>query len=734
MLLVVLCITQCKPISERNDNDSTHKTKLRCEITIDGGSKSDFTNLMINGKINWSDGRECIYLAVHGDDPQIIELESWSEGNQPTLEFIGEADDGLVVPGEEYDVWYFGHSQQLHTPYINRTKTRLEGSVAKQSGRIEDLGYCHIAKTKVRATMEGEEVRLNLSGTLVNQVAIALVDLENATELYGNAIIGTEYALEYGEQGFELNIIKDDDAKISVDGKNGMSYIVLLPNDNKVSNIKTKRNGNTYVYTFHNYVKANKVYYRIASDGTTIESLKWREIEEVDGHEYVDLGLPSGLLWAAYNVGASLPEEYGNYYAWGEIDTKDKYNSGNSLTYGNKMNDISGNPYMDAATANWGGSWRMPTKDEQTELRSRCTWTLITQNGVEGYNVEGPNGNSIFLPAAGYKNRGYGSYWSSTPYSDVSYAFNIYFPFNNHYFYDCNRYFGQSVRAVYGGNFNGANVQYAIVEISKITEITTNSAVCAGNVVTDNGSGVTERGICWTTSGAPTIEDNKIVADYSGVGGYSINMTELSPNTRYYVRAYVTNEAGTNYGGMVQFTTDAAVKYVDLGLSVKWATCNVGARIVEGYGTYYAWGEVEPAQDLNYDSKNCQTFGKVMSDISGNIQYDASTFNCGDEWRMPTLDELQELKDKCIWEWTTFNDVYGYKVIGPNGNSIFIPAAGHRVWSGQYNCREEVSLWCSTPCNDINNFFAYYLNYSEKNSFITYTNRYQGYSVRPVLK
>ena len=155
----------------------------------------------------------------------------------------------------------------------------------------------------------------------------------------------------------------------------------------------------------------------------------------INGHEYVDLGLPSGLKWATCNVGATKPEGYGNYYAWGETATKSKYTEDNSLTYGHSISSlqsqgiIDGNsnltPQHDAATANWGGSWRMPTYDEQEELLNNCTWEWTTQNSISGCKVTGPNGNSIFLPAAGGRdgtslfndgNNGY--YWSSTPNDD----------------------------------------------------------------------------------------------------------------------------------------------------------------------------------------------------------------------------------------------------------------------------------------------------------------------------
>ena len=157
-----------------------------------------------------------------------------------------------------------------------------------------------------------------------------------------------------------------------------------------------------------------------------------------DGHEYVDLGLPSGLKWATCNVGASKPEDFGNYYAWGETSTKTEYMEDNSKTYGKSMLDIAGNSNYDAARANWGGTWRMPTKSEMQELINKCNWEWTTHNGVKGYKVTGPNGNSIFLPAAGIRlgssvddAGSFGSYWSSTPNEDITDEAYYVLPFNS---------------------------------------------------------------------------------------------------------------------------------------------------------------------------------------------------------------------------------------------------------------------------------------------------------------
>ncbi|MGM9783217.1 MAG: hypothetical protein ACI3ZV_06990 [Paludibacteraceae bacterium] len=204
-----------------------------------------------------------------------------------------------------------------------------------------------------------------------------------------------------------------------------------------------------------------------------------------NGHEYVDLGLPSGTKWATCNVGASTPEEYGNYYAWGETEpqttydwntykwatltltwdatdefwdlaTLPKYNTDSD--YGTVDNKTVLELADDAARANWGGAWRMPTDAEWTELRENCTWTWTTKNGVNGYEVKSEaNGNSIFLPAAGERydddlgNAGsYGYYWSSSLNTGIPYyAWYVLFNSGSVNGDGGSRFYGRSVRPVF---------------------------------------------------------------------------------------------------------------------------------------------------------------------------------------------------------------------------------------------------------------------------------------------
>ncbi len=184
--------------------------------------------------------------------------------------------------------------------------------------------------------------------------------------------------------------------------------------------------------------------------------------------EAVELGL--SVKWASCNIGASAPEEYGDYFAWGETKPKSCYDwntyfvsaSGGSLLlekYNNRGGKKLLEPEDDAATANWGGTWRMPTYAELRELLTKCTWTLTVQKGTRGYRVSSrTNGNSIFLPAAGgwwgdaLDGAGtYGCCWSSSlEEHGENFAYGMYFLGGIRYWdsYAYRPFFGRSVRAV----------------------------------------------------------------------------------------------------------------------------------------------------------------------------------------------------------------------------------------------------------------------------------------------
>ena len=461
--------------------------------------------------------------------------------------------------------------------------------------------------------------------------------------------------------------------------------------------------------------------------------------DSLNGHYYVDLGLPSGLKWATCNVGASSPEEYGGYYAWGEIEEKDSYTEDNSFTYGKYYGDISGNPEYDVACAKWGGAWRMPTKDEILELLKNCTWTWTTRNDVNGYEVTGPNGNSIFLPAAGYRlgtevyYRGSsGYYWSgSVDYNYDGYAYYLYFDSDNHGVSYGSRFYGYSVRPVY----DGATVPVESYTVS----------------VSSNGNGVVS---------IEGIQENSVTVS----AGASVTVV-ATPDSGYKFIGWYIGESDTpvstdaTYTFIVSANVALVAKFesfveivdghgcVDLGLpsGLKWATCNVGASSPEEYGGYYAWGEIEEKDDYSWSTykwcngtddsmtKYCTSasFGTVDNKTVLEPEDDVAHVKWGGNWRMPTRAEQDELLTKCTWTWTTLNGVNGCEVTGPNGNSIFLPAAGYRI-GAEVTDGGSLGIYWSSSLYSNNSTNAYYLVFHDSNYGWNYYNRCFGQSVRPV--
>ena len=395
-----------------------------------------------------------------------------------------------------------------------------------------------------------------------------------------------------------------------------------------------------------------------------------------NGHAYVDLGLPSGVKWATCNIGASSPGEYGDYFAWGETTTKSN-DSTSYLTYGKSDSELqsagiigsSGNLTInyDAALANWGDGWRMPTGPELGELTSQCTWNWTTYGSHKGYKVTGPNGNSIFLPAAGLRDvtkldrvGEHGRYWSSTPDNASSFTYCIGFGSDYRAGDWGVRYYGYSIRPVFAVD----RPDETVVETDTLNK-----------------------------------ELAVITPDYNGHD------------------------------------------YVDLGLpsGIKWATCNVGASSPEEAGDYFAWGETNTKS--SYDESNSLTAYKRFSELRSagiidesnllTLQHDAAHANWGRSWRMPTYVECKELKDYCTWNWTTQNGSKGYKVTGPNGNSIFLPAAGGRHDNLRFgNEQMKGAYWSSSPHGSSN--LAMGFCFYKDGPDVDGNSRLNGYLIRPV--
>lgn len=186
-------------------------------------------------------------------------------------------------------------------------------------------------------------------------------------------------------------------------------------------------------------------------------------------------------------------------------------------------------------------------------------------------------------------------------------------------------------------------------------------------------------------------------------------------------------------------------KYVDLGLpsGLKWATCNVGATSPKESGDYFAWGEIQPKSE--YSLSNYTLYGKDGSELSSagiidsrhiiTISYDTANINWGGSWRMPTLNDILELIDTCIWRWTKLHNTYGYEVIGPNNLSIFLPVTGFKHNNELYD--KYANYWCAdlscwligSPNYTVG---AYVLNFGENFIQTTGDSCSDGLTIRPV--
>lgn len=315
----------------------------------------------------------------------------------------------------------------------------------------------------------------NLCGALKLHLTKAGVSV-SSIEVSTNTPINGQYTLrytgvpviDYESDGTNSTVLECENPQPIANGKD---FYIYLPHGNYTEMAFTITASDGTVCTKHS--KANVAIYITRSQYTTI-NLGENDLEFADP-DWVDLGLPSGLLWATRNVGATSPEDYGDYFAWGETTTKSVY-LWSTYTYCNEVwyqltkycndsdygyNGFTDNltilqPGDDAATANYGG--RTPTDEEWAEMINNTTVTWTTQNGVNGRLFTGTNGNSLFLPAAGYRwnsslisDGDWGVYWSSSFRTDLAYcAWDYGFRSSSdlNAVGNSNRYYGRTVRAV----------------------------------------------------------------------------------------------------------------------------------------------------------------------------------------------------------------------------------------------------------------------------------------------
>ena len=194
-------------------------------------------------------------------------------------------------------------------------------------------------------------------------------------------------------------------------------------------------------------------------------------------------------------------------------------------------------------------------------------------------------------------------------------------------------------------------------------------------------------------------------------------------------------------------------EWVDLGLSVKWATCNIGAASSEEFGQYFAWGEISPKNEYDWSNYRYRISGNKYADLifskyNTNSDHgavdnkeclepadDAAKQNWGDSWRMPTSKEWSELVEKCTWTWCVRKGHYGYEVKSKkNGNIIFLPAAGSRISDALSGTDENGYYWSSILDDNLHSTHAKSVNFSSLGIGRTDIPRYDGCSIRPVTE
>ena len=483
-----------------------------------------------------------------------------------------------------------------------------------------------------------------------------------------------------------------------------------------------------------------------------------QEGKKIDDHAVVDLGLPSGILWATCNVGASSPEDCGHYYAWGETQPKNSYDwstykwcngSESTLTkyntnsfYGNYIDyktvlDL----YDDAAYVNWGDSWHTPTKEEWGELfnENYCTWDVVTQyNNYCCIVTSKRNGNYLILPLAGsngssgLKNVGsYGMYWSSTLYDEKP---NMAF---------CTYFFPLGI--------NNASNRSLGISIRPVCQPTSFLNISSNSIVYGFSGGLEQISLTTSLSWKAIPSESWItLSSTSGIGNATISVM---------VEENISTEARE---GSVIFTTgDYSIKvvisqkgvpYVDMGLlsGLLWATSNLGASSPEEFGDFYAWGETNTktyfglgnyeygGSAINQVTKynNNKDNGIVDNILKLEPSDDAAHVVLGDSWRIPTYSDYKELLEACTSTWKERNGVYGYEVTSTmNGKTLFFPAAGYYD-SGKWITNNAFGFnsglyWSSSLYEDAPNN-AWCLNFTKYQIVLGCQGRSYGLSVRPV--
>ena len=739
----------------------TNVTYIDGEFTLYATSGENDTKTVIqqDGRIFWSPS-DCITV-FYGNVPG--KFTSTNTEPAASAEFTGSL-GSFAIDGETEFRAIYPHSNDVVTPtdegilsiYLPSEQTGVEGTFA------DDLFIC-VAKSK--------DVNLhfyNVCGGV--KFSLASGDIKKVVFRGNNReTLAGRMAVEFDSNGIpqvtDMTGGKSSVTLLAPDGgtfkAGSFYYLVLVPQSL------------TKGYTMELWT--DELVETVSSEASvTVRRSAWGVLKGMGESSLppipdipsnaIDLGL--SIRWADCNLGASAPEEYGGFFAWGETEQKEDYSwtsykwyngSENSMTkYNSEDNKTMLDPEDDAAHVILGGNWRMPTYGEWMELFDYCNWTWTTQNGVEGYRVtskkQGFTDKYIFLPGAGFKEDSgwywesfYGGYWISS-LKDANSAMMIDFTSDMFFLSHRTRRDGLSVRPVYEQpviEVIPTEIDFGAVPYgSSSTRYVTIKNVGTGvlTFMIENVSNPLSYDIGEDQCSLPEGASVQVAFTYTPTsttshdrGGCSIisNTTKRTVNVTY---------SGSGTDSQITSTT-----VVDLGLSVKWAACNLGASRPEGFGYYYAWGETEPKN--YYSLENYKWYdedemvytkydpeadwaGRYYEKNTLELEDDAAYVNLGSTWMIPSPADFNELIDKCTWTWTSRSGVAGYNVSGPNGRSIFFPAAGN-VQYDTMDGEKEVGYYRSSQSVFRRETSELFFD-ADSFNFRYYSLRWSGNSIRPI--
>ena len=440
-----------------------------------------------------------------------------------------------------------------------------------------------------------------------------------------------------------------------------------------------------------------------------------------NNHEYVDLGLPSGTLWATMNVGATSEGELGDYYKFGETTVYD------GTDYNTSAYDLAEDLSLenDAANVNWSGDWHIPTRSQWNELISNTTHTYISDYNSSGINVikfakTNDSSTFIILPAGGSYTDGEQTnpdtayYWSNTQYYKSAY----YAVFTQ------NSYFHIDWKTAYG---HGFQVRPVCDSINSQRLAQEGDIICHNNILNQDA--------IFSFNDWLNVDSN-----WDLIGLYKITTYEeedasngdyviLANGHTLIIKPGDYSKVSTNWE-KVDVIFNPEVVDLDLTSNTLWATTNVGAYIPEEYGNYYLYGK----GSTPYDSADDNYYNGTDNPLNSAI--DTATQVWGLGYHTPTYDQLLELYNETDYTWITINGITGGKFASksnPN-NYIFIPAAGAYGTGGstKNNVGTHGYLYSSTPVSQVEGSDVYYLHFSESGAQLGTGQRTLGYSIRPV--